>query len=62
MELETQLLIAERLDYITSDEANKLLKNTAEVGKILNGLIASLEAVTNSASTDYWRLATDNWS
>jgi four helix bundle protein len=43
MELETQILIAERLDYITSDEANNLLNNAAEVGKILNGLIASLE-------------------
>src|SRR5580693_3678499 len=43
MELETQASIAERLDYITSDEANNLLNNAAEVGKILNGLIASLE-------------------
>lgn len=43
MELETQLLIAERLDYITSDEASKLLNHTAEVGKILHGLIASLD-------------------
>jgi four helix bundle protein len=43
MELETQIFIAERLDYITSDEANNLLNNAAEVGKILNGLIASLE-------------------
>jgi four helix bundle protein len=43
MELETQLLIAERLDYITPEEANKLLNDAAEVGKILNGLIASLE-------------------
>ncbi len=43
MELETQLLIAGRLDYITWDETNKLLKDAAEVGKILSGLIASLE-------------------
>jgi four helix bundle protein len=43
MELETQLLIAERLDYITSDEATKVLNHAAEVGKILHGLIASLE-------------------
>ncbi len=43
MELETQILIAERLQYITSQEARKLLNEAAEVGKILHGLIASLE-------------------
>jgi four helix bundle protein len=43
MELETQLFIAERLGYIASEETSKLLNNAAEVGKRLNGLIASLE-------------------
>lgn len=43
MELETQLLIAERLQYITSEDARKLLGEAAEVGKILNGLMASLD-------------------
>lgn len=43
MELETQILISERLQYITSEQASKLLREAAEVGKILNGLIPSLE-------------------
>jgi four helix bundle protein len=43
MELETQLLIAERLSYISSDEAAKQLTAAAELGKILNGLIGSLD-------------------
>lgn len=43
MELETQLLISERLQYITPEEAHTLLSEASEVGKILNGLIASLD-------------------
>jgi four helix bundle protein len=43
MELETQILIAERLGYITPKEASTVLNSAAEVGKILHGLIASLE-------------------
>jgi four helix bundle protein len=43
MELETQLLIAERLQYISSEEGRQLLGAASEVGKILNGLIASLD-------------------
>ena len=43
MELETQILIAERLGYLTSKDTNAVLNNAAEVGKILHGLIASLE-------------------
>ncbi len=43
MELETQVLIAERLCYMPPDEASELLQSAAEVGKILNGLIASLK-------------------
>lgn len=42
MEVETQILIAERLGYCSSEQANKLLETAAEVGRILNGLIASL--------------------
>ena len=43
MELETQVLIAERLCYVSSETANRLLASSAEVGKILNGLINSLK-------------------
>lgn len=43
MELETQITIAERLCYINPDTAGRLLSDSAEVGKILNGLIKSLQ-------------------
>ena len=43
MELETQMMISERLGYISSESASNVLQGSAEVGRILNGLIASLE-------------------
>ena len=49
MELETHLLIAERLDYITSDEANMLLGNAAEVGKDIERHSRIAWALTSSA-------------
>ncbi len=39
-ETETQLLIAERLDYVLDPEP--LLDRTAEIGRLLNGLLNSL--------------------
>ena len=42
MELETQIMIAERLGYVGSVAAGDLLCSSAELGKILNGLINSL--------------------
>jgi four helix bundle protein len=41
-ELETQLLIAERLQYASPREVEGLLKQVSEIGKLLNGLINSL--------------------
>jgi four helix bundle protein len=41
-ELETQLLLAERLDYTDSRSVEALIKRAHEVGRILNGLIKSL--------------------
>jgi four helix bundle protein len=38
-ELETQILIAQNLNYLTKDEATNFLDLIAEVGRILNGLI-----------------------
>ena len=43
MELETQILIAERLNYMTPAETATMLESAAEVGKILNGLLHSLQ-------------------
>ena len=42
MEIETQLIIAQALGYIDSQKLTELLKRTAEIGKILNGLLRSL--------------------
>jgi four helix bundle protein len=42
MEVETQILIARDLGYLECDESNSLLSLAAEVGRILNGLLASL--------------------
>ena len=40
-ELETQVLIARNLDFIGEIEADRLLEMANEVGRTLNGLIAS---------------------
>jgi four helix bundle protein len=42
LEVESQILLTERLHYLTPDAAEGLLLKSAEVGKILNGLIASV--------------------
>lgn len=41
-EVETQILIARNLGYIGEEALNVLLNLSAEVGRILNGLLASL--------------------
>ncbi len=42
LETETQILLAGRLQYISPEEMNRLLKQSGEVGRILNGLIGSI--------------------
>jgi four helix bundle protein len=42
-ELETQLLLAERLKYTDHTQAESLLRQASEVGKHLNGLMNSLK-------------------
>ena len=42
MEVETQLQIAENLCYSQREQTNKLLGACGEVGRILNGLLASV--------------------
>jgi len=41
-ELETQIIIAGNLGYLAADMSQKFLEQTAEVGRITNGLISSL--------------------
>jgi four helix bundle protein len=43
MELETQITIAERLCYVSSETAGQVLCSSSELGRILNGLINSLK-------------------
>lgn len=46
MDLETHVLIAERLGYINENHKETLLDKTAEVGKMINGLKRSIEKKT----------------
>jgi four helix bundle protein len=42
MEVETQIMISERLGYVAPNSAQTLLRDTGELGRIMNGLIKSL--------------------
>lgn len=42
MEMETQSLLAEKLGYVPHVDTTNLLDKSAEVGKLLNGLINAL--------------------
>ena len=42
MEVETHLQIGLRLDYLASSDLDRLLDASAEIGRMLNGLMASL--------------------
>jgi four helix bundle protein len=42
MEIETQVLIARSLGYLPDHESENLLRAASEIGRILNGLLASL--------------------
>jgi four helix bundle protein len=48
LELETQILIGERLTYLTSARAEALLRISAELGRMLNSLIQSIRVPENS--------------
>lgn len=43
VEIETQLLIAENLRYLPAEQSRPLLAETSELGRVLNGLIASIK-------------------
>jgi four helix bundle protein len=48
LELETQILIAQHLEYIALSDAEKLMANSAQLGRMLNALIKSLKSPANS--------------
>jgi len=43
-ELETQLILSEKLGYLKGKDTNALLENCSEISKLLSGLISSLPA------------------
>jgi len=42
-EVETQVMLARDLSYLSADEGEALLARAAQLGRILNGLIASVK-------------------
>lgn len=50
METETQNLIAEMQAYITADERKEVMLKSAEVGRLINGLVNSLERKLDSGN------------
>jgi len=48
MEVETQMQIAENLGYLQKEQTAALMKSCAEVGRILNGLLASVSKQAES--------------
>jgi four helix bundle protein len=49
VEIETQILIAQDLGYVSAAKTRALLKEAAELGRVLNGLIASVRGVVQKA-------------
>ena len=50
-ELETHILIAEKLGYVTETQISKLMEDCMEVGKMLNGLSRSLTEQSEDQKT-----------
>jgi len=48
-ELETQLVIAERLGYLPPDDRNRLLDEASQLGRMLNGLLRAIATKTRDA-------------
>ena len=48
-ELETQVELARRLDYVDNDTANKLASQLTEVGRMLNSLINKIKPDKNKS-------------
>jgi four helix bundle protein len=43
-ELETQLILAQRLKFLTASDTDALLERSSEVGRLMNGLMKRLDA------------------
>lgn len=42
VEVETQVVIAEKLGYLSPDESQQLLQKAAELGRVMNGLASAI--------------------
>jgi len=51
-ELETQMLIAKRLEFAVSERSDAILSELSEIGKMLNGLLLSLEKKISSLTPE----------
>lgn len=51
-EVETQVSIAQRQKYIASKDEEPVYESTSEIGRMLNGLLSSLEQRMEGQSTD----------
>ena len=63
VEIETQLLIARDLKYLQPTKADALIAAADDLGRALNGLIASIKnraACVAAVSTENWELGTGN--
>ncbi len=49
MEVETQLQIAANLGYVPQNEVDELLRDAAEIGRIINGLMASIRRAASQS-------------
>jgi four helix bundle protein len=49
-EVESQILLAQRFQYLDSSCAARLLKESSALGKVLNGLIAALQRTSGRES------------
>lgn len=54
-EVETRLIIAERLKYLSPVQLRHLLEMSGEVGRSINGLSKAI-----ARKTDHWPLTTDH--
>jgi four helix bundle protein len=60
-EVETQIVVGTNLGYITYEQQQSLALRVSELGRILNGLITSLQKADHSQfclATSHWPLAT----
>jgi four helix bundle protein len=49
-ELETQVLLASELGYLSSEQRESLIRESRDVGRILNGLMSSIKAPPTKVS------------